>query len=251
MPLPDPLPTPASPQTEASAPLTDPSLIPRGRKKGKTGPQALRRLEQLLPMLELPVAADRGALLAQWGTDASTARLFLEVGFGNGHTLATLAARHPQDRFIGVEVFLGGVASLLLRIQQEGLVNIRIATQGIHAILAERIPPASLDRVLIHFPDPWPKRSHHKRRLIQTPFLHLLASRMTPSAQLSLATDWSHYAQWMLALLEGDEHFVNLGQPGQFAPEPPDWVETRFQRKAQAEGRPVFHLLYGLADPGK
>ena len=233
-------------QTKVLHPSSDPTLIPRGRKKGKIGPQALLRLEQLLPALTLPRLADRGALLTQWGADARTARLFLEIGFGNGHALATLAARHPQDRFIGVEVFLGGVTGLLLRIQQEGLSNIRIATQGIHAVLLEQIPLASLDRVHIHFPDPWPKRSHHKRRLIQSPFLHLLASRMTPAAQLSLATDWPHYAQWMLALLEGDGHFVSLGQAGQFAPEPLDWVETRFQRKAQAAGRPVFHLLYGL-----
>ncbi|MEO5339546.1 MAG: tRNA (guanosine(46)-N7)-methyltransferase TrmB [Magnetococcus sp. MYC-9] len=222
--------------------LSNPTLVPRGRKKGKTGPQAQRRLQQLLPALALPAAVDRDSLLSAWGADPQTARLWLEIGFGNGHTLATLAARHPQDRFLGVEVFLGGVAGLLLRTQQEGLSNIRISTRGVHTVLAESVPVACLDRVLIHFPDPWPKRSHHKRRLIQPEFLHLLATRMRPGSLLGLATDWSHYAQWMLAVLEQHADFEPVAKEGGFVPEPADWVETRFQRKALAAGRPVFHL---------
>lgn len=222
----------------------DPLRVPRGRKKGKMGPQATARVQQLLPALALAGGADRATLLSQWGADPLSARLVLEIGFGNGHALATLAARHPQDRFIGVEVFLGGVASLLLRIQEEGLTNIRLSTQGIHGVLAESIPPASLDRVLIHFPDPWPKRCHHKRRLIQRAFLDLLATRMRPGGRLGLATDWPHYAHWMRDVLEAHADFHRPAQPDPFDPEPDDWVETRFQRKAQEAGRVTFHLAY-------
>jgi tRNA (guanine-N7-)-methyltransferase len=233
---------------DCSSPLSafpDPTLVARGRKKGKMGPQASVRVAQGLPTLALPKATERAALLSQWGADPRSARLLLEIGFGNGHCLATLAARHPQDRFIGVEVFLGGVASLLLRVQQEELPNIRLSTQGIHGVLAESIPPASLDRVLIHFPDPWPKRCHHKRRLIQPPFLDLLATRMRPGSQLELATDWPHYAQWMHTVLAAHPDFARPGQPvDPFDPEPADWVETRFQRKAKEAGRATFHLIW-------
>ncbi|MBF0462793.1 MAG: tRNA (guanosine(46)-N7)-methyltransferase TrmB [Magnetococcales bacterium] len=240
-------PEPSSAALPANSP-DHPFLAPRGRKKGKTGPQATSRLAELLPTLALPQATNRSGLLEQWGADPATARLVLEIGFGNGHTLATLAARHPQDRFIGVEVFLGGVAGLLLRIQQESLTNIRISTQDVQVVLQEAIPPASLDQVLIHFPDPWPKRSHHKRRLVQPAFLDLLATRLRPKGQLRLATDWPHYAQWMLAVLEAHTAFARPGEPGSFDPEPTDWVTTRFQCKAQEAGRAVFHLAYTRMD---
>ncbi|MEO5350628.1 MAG: tRNA (guanosine(46)-N7)-methyltransferase TrmB [Magnetococcus sp. YQC-3] len=223
----------------------DPTLVARGRKKGKMGSQATLRVAHGLPTLALPKTTERAALLSQWGADPLSARLVLEIGFGNGHCLATLAARHPQDRFIGVEVFLGGVASLLLRVQEEALTNIRLSTQGIHIVLAEAIPPASLDQVLIHFPDPWPKRCHHKRRLIQPPFLDLLASRMRPAARLQLATDWPHYAQWMHTVLENHPDFTRPNRaPDPFDPEPAGWVKTRFQRKAEEAGHAIFHLIW-------
>ncbi|MBF0401627.1 MAG: tRNA (guanosine(46)-N7)-methyltransferase TrmB [Magnetococcales bacterium] len=229
-------------ETAVTPHVNQPALIPRGRKQGKTGPQAKERLTQLLPTITLSKAIDRAELLTQWGTPSHTARLVLEIGFGNGHALATLAARHPQDCFIGVEVFLGGVAGLLLRIQQGGLTNIRVATQSIHTVLLEQIPPASLDQVMIHFPDPWPKRCHHKRRLIQAPFLDLLASRMRPSASLSLATDWPHYAEWMAAVLAKHVDFDHPAGSTPFVSQPVDWVETRFQRKAQEAGRTIHYL---------
>ncbi|MBF0096045.1 MAG: tRNA (guanosine(46)-N7)-methyltransferase TrmB [Magnetococcales bacterium] len=222
--------------------LADSILIPRGRKVGKLGPHATVRLQEMLPGLAIPQAEDRGALLQQLGADPRHARLVLEVGFGNGEALAQRALRHPQDRFIGVEVFSGGVAALLLRVQQMQLTNLRIATQSIHEVLLQTIPLLSLDQVLIHFPDPWPKRGHHKRRLLQKPFLDLLAARMRPQAQLSLATDWPHYAEWMRALLAEHPAFARCVGDDCYDAEPEDWLETRFQRKARNEGRPTFHL---------
>ena len=132
----------------------------------------------------------------------------------------------------------------MLRVQEESLTNIRVSTQDIHLVLQESIPPASLDRVLIHFPDPWPKRSHHKRRLIQTEFLDLLATRMRPGSLLDLATDWPPYAEWMREVLREHAAFDRPGDPDDFDPEPDNWVATRFQRKAQEAGRPTFHLIY-------
>lgn len=235
-----------TPQEEASFNLCPhrPSFVPFGRKKGKLSDQALVRLETLLPHLNLPQAADRVTLLRQLGADPDTARLFLEIGFGNGQFLATLAARYVQDCFVGVEVFLEGVSGLVGRLQQMGLTNVWIVVKNVHEVLLGAIPPESLDRVIINFPDPWPKRSHHKRRLVQPDFLDLLATRMRPGSLLNLATDWSHYASWMLKVLEAHAAFRNRGTPGHFASEPTDWVETRFQCKAQEAGRPTFHLAY-------
>ncbi|MBF0183533.1 MAG: tRNA (guanosine(46)-N7)-methyltransferase TrmB [Magnetococcales bacterium] len=222
--------------------LADSLLTPRGRKTGKLGPQANVRLQNMLPTLTIPLAADRTTLLQQWGADPDRCRLVLEVGFGNGEALATRAARQPEDRFIGVEVFAGGVAALLLRIEQWQLSNIRLARQSIHEVLLQSIPLLSLDQVLIHFPDPWPKRSHHKRRLIQKPFLDLLAARLRPGGLLSLATDWPHYAEWMRSKLAAHPAFVRSSADEPCDPQPGDWIETRFQRKARAEGRAICYL---------
>ncbi len=222
--------------------LADSVLTPRGRKVGKLGAQASSRLQEMLPHLTIPQTEDRSSLLYSLAADPQSSRLILEIGFGNGEALAQRAIQHPQDRFIGVEVFSGGVAALLLRIQKAQINNIRIANQGIHEVLLYAIPLLSLDQVLIHFPDPWPKRGHHKRRLLQKPFLDLLAARMLPGSQLSLATDWPHYAEWMRQLLETHPAFYRTHDTHPFDPQPSDWLETRFQRKARAEGRDTFYL---------
>lgn len=219
-------------------------FIPFGRKKGKLGPRASQRLDVMLPGLDLPRATDRTSLLQQLQADPDQSRLCLEIGFGNGETLAYLATQQQQDRFIGVEVFLEGVAALLGRLQQQGLTNVRVMTKNVYVVLLETIPRDSLDRVILNFPDPWPKRSHHKRRLIQAQFLDMLATRMRPTATLNLATDWFPYAQWMGEVLEKHPAFQTLYPQDDFAPEPIDWVETRFQRKAQEAGRATFHLAY-------
>ena len=224
--------------------LCRPSFVPFGRKKGKLGPQAAERLKTLLPQLSPPQAPDRDTLLRQWDANPETSRLFLEIGFGNGQFLAAMAAQYAQDRFIGVEVFLEGVAGLLGRVQHAGLTNVCILTRSIHEVLVDAIPAESLDRVIINFPDPWPKRAHHKRRLIQSGFLDFLATRMRPGAALNLATDWPPYAQWMLDVLEVHPAFQNQDAPGRFIAAPVDWVETSFQRKALEAGRATFHLAY-------
>ena len=232
-------------QNQASdSKLHRPLFAPFGRKRGKLGAQAALRLETALPGLALPETTNRADLLRAYGADDAGSRLVLEIGFGNGQSLAALAAQHTRDCFIGVEVFLEGIAGLVGRLQQGGLTNVRIVPKAIHEVLSNRIPKESLDRVIINFPDPWPKKRHHKRRLVQADFLDLLASYMRPNAHLNLATDWSHYAYWMLEVLEKHRAFRNNDPRGGFSPEPNDWTETRFQHKAREAGRPTFHLSY-------
>ncbi|MBF0624416.1 MAG: tRNA (guanosine(46)-N7)-methyltransferase TrmB [Magnetococcales bacterium] len=208
-----------------------------GRKKGYLRPGETLWLEETLFRYELPPTADRAALAACWRRPP--ARLWLEVGFGNGDCLAHLAARHPGDGFIGVEVFLEGIAALVKKVERAGCDNVRVVRGHVHPVLRDRLPEGVLDRVIINFPDPWPKARHHKRRLIQTPFLDLLATRMVPGGELTLATDWVEYADWMAEVLGAHPAFQ-----GGAAPEPAEWVVTRFQEKGLRAGRPPRHFSF-------
>jgi tRNA (guanine-N7-)-methyltransferase len=198
-----------------------------------------------MPGLSLVDGDDRDKLLARFNQkNVDSAKLWLEIGFGNGEFLAHLAALHPQDSFIGVDVFLEGVSALLRRLERQGSVNVRVAVDNANIVMLEKIPLDSLDRVIINFPDPWPKKRHNKRRLIQKAFLDLLAPRMRRGALISLATDWAEYSEWMLDHLDSHKDFVNTVKAGSFAPQPQEWLTTRFQNKGQKAGRPARHLLF-------
>ncbi|MBF0155016.1 MAG: tRNA (guanine(46)-N(7))-methyltransferase TrmB, partial [Magnetococcales bacterium] len=140
---------------------------------------------------------------------------------------------------IGIEVFLEGIASLLRKLAANGQRNVRVVRGHAHPILRDLLPDASIDRVIINFPDPWPKKRHHKRRLIQTEFLDLLALKMRPQGRLTLATDWQEYAEWMAATISVHPAFVG----GPSAP-PEEWIVTRFQEKGHLAGRPTFYFSY-------
>ncbi|MBF0455134.1 MAG: tRNA (guanosine(46)-N7)-methyltransferase TrmB [Magnetococcales bacterium] len=215
-----------------------------GRKKGFLKPKDETHLKECLPALTLTGGVDRQQLLSAFGGVTESTRLWLEIGFGNGDFLAHLAALHPEDRFVGIDVFLEGVSALLRRLERQGSDNVRVVVDNANVVLMERIPPDSLDRVVINFPDPWRKKRHHKRRLIQPPFLDLLAERMRRDGLLSLATDWGEYSDWMLEHLQAHPAFENCMDGGGFAPQPDEWIETRFQSKGQKAGRPARHLLF-------
>ena len=152
-------------------------------------------------------------LLAKWGVSYQTSLLdlegtfgrradtILEIGFGMGETTEQIALSRPQDNFLGVEVFNAGVGSLLKRIEASSVGNVRIIQHDAVEVLRDMIAPDSLAGVHIYFPDPWPKLRHHKRRLVQSPFIQLLASRLKPGGYIHCATDWEHYAMQMLAVL--------------------------------------------------
>ncbi|MBF0140159.1 MAG: tRNA (guanosine(46)-N7)-methyltransferase TrmB [Magnetococcales bacterium] len=215
-----------------------------GRKKGilKRGESDWLpgRLQQLQPTWDV----SRDEILHRWGANPETSRLWLEIGFGNGETLTHLASHYPEDRFIGVDVFLEGISALLRRMERCNLANIALESGNIVELLATKNIVGLFDRVMINFPDPWPKKRHHKRRLIQKEFLHLLATAMRTGGILTLATDWSEYGEWMLDHLETHLSFSNVYGPRQAAPEPSFWLPTRFQQKGEAAGRPILHIAY-------
>src|SRR5690606_14333180 len=145
-------------------------------------------------------------LAAAFGRSAPT---ILEIGFGMGETTQQIAQARPGDNFLGVEVFNAGVGALLKRIHEHELDNIRIIQPDAVEVLRDMIAPGSLAGAHIYFPDPWPKKRHHKRRLIQPAFIELLVSRLAPGAYIHCATDWEHYAQQMLDVLSADPKLSN------------------------------------------
>jgi tRNA (guanine-N7-)-methyltransferase len=166
----------------------------------------------------------------------------LEIGFGMGETTAAIAQQHPERDFLGVEVHTPGVGSLLKRIAELHLKNVRVIQHDAVEVLRHMIAPAALDGVHIFFPDPWPKKRHHKRRLIQPPFVTLLASRMKPGACVHTCTDWEEYAQQMLQVLSADRALENTASG--YADRPDTRPETKFERRGLELGHHVWDLVF-------
>jgi tRNA (guanine-N7-)-methyltransferase len=186
-------------------------------------------------------ADDSGRLDLRRVFGARASSIWVEIGFGGGEHLANLAERHPAIGFIGCEVFENGIAKLLALIRRNHIENIRIFTDDARLLIAA-LPPASVDRAFILFPDPWPKRRHEGRRFISRETLDALARVMTGGAELRLATDDRVLLSWMLERVTDHPAFEWLARrPCDWRERPPDWPPTRYQEKSQAAGhRPVF-----------
>jgi tRNA (guanine-N7-)-methyltransferase len=198
-----------------------------------------RRLkEELLPRLTVTLP-EVGTFDPRSLFPAAT--VWLEIGFGAGEHLAAQAERHPDIGVIGSEVFVDGVARLVGEIARRELCNVRLFTEDARLLLAA-LPAASLNRVFVLFPDPWPKRRHHKRRLIAPATLDQLAFAMEDRAELRLATDDRGYLVWMLEHLTAHPDFGWLvRRPADWRERPEDWPATRYEEKARAAGRsPAF-----------
>lgn len=178
-----------------------------------------------------------------FGRDASKT---LEIGFGNGDTLLSAATLHPERDFLGIEVHRAGVGKLLHEAARSHLGNLKLICHDAVEVLAHHLDGRCLDEVWILFPDPWHKSRHHKRRLIQSPFVELLAARMRTGALLHLATDWEPYAHYMLEVMSASPRFRNLAIAGSHGYVPrPEWRPlTRFERRGQRLGHGVWDLSF-------
>lgn len=176
------------------------------------------------------------------------APLVLEIGFGDGESLVAMALAHPEFDYLGIEVHRPGIGHLLLRVMELGLTNVRVVCADAVEVLERQIPDQCLDRVQIFFPDPWPKSRHHKRRLIQAPFVSLLARKLKPNGQLHVATDCEPYARTILDLLNHAPELVNLSAGRGFAPRPIHRPSTKFERRGQHLGYGVWDLLFAKVD---
>jgi len=173
------------------------------------------------------------------------APVILEIGSGMGESTAALAAAAPDVDHLAVEVYQPGLGQLLMRIQERGLTNLRLLRADAVMVLREHIAPGSLAGIRIYFPDPWPKRRHHKRRLVQPEFVALATSRLAAGATLHLATDWAHYADQMRAVCDAEPSLSPDRPVGEsWTPRPPWRPLTKFEQRAVQEGRAVRDLIY-------
>jgi len=172
------------------------------------------------------------------------ADVILEVGFGNGESTWQMAQREADKNFIGVEVHEPGVGHLLMALEEHGISNIRIACEDAVTFIRHRIAPASLAGVRIYFADPWPKKRHHKRRLIQADFVSLLARCMARDGILHLATDWQPYADHILEVMQSSPDFVNLSVDGDYCEQPGWRPSTKYEERGKRLGHQVRDFLY-------
>ncbi len=224
----------SSPPTPPQRPIR--SYVVRA---GRMGSGQVRALAELGPRYVLPYRAAPLDVAQVFGRGAP---LVLEIGFGMGQATAQIAALEPATDFLGIEVHPPGVGALLQRIDEGGLGNLRLIQHDAVAVLEHMIAPASLAAVHVFFPDPWHKTKHHKRRLIQPPFVALLASRLQPGGRLHCATDWQPYAEQMLDVLSAEPALVN-SQPG-FAPRPDYRPLTKFEQRGLQLGHGVWDLVF-------
>ncbi len=210
------------------------------RREGHFTPAQKRALAELLPQLGIDPAGPVLDLDALFGRVAPRV---LEIGFGSGDALAQIAAEQPEQDFIGIEVHRPGVGRLLNLVAAQNPGNVRVVCGDAVTFLEQRLPAASLDRINIWFPDPWPKKRHHKRRMIQPEFVALLATRLRAGGLLHLATDWQDYAGHMLKVLNSEPAFRNTAEKD-YVPRPGQRPLTRFEQRGRRKGHGVWDLLF-------
>ncbi len=211
------------------------------RREGRLTASQQRALEQLWPLFSLPQDDTMLDLNTIFERDAPKV---LEIGFGNGTTLAEMAKNQTDHDFIGVEVHRPGVGQLLRLIEQYALTNLRVECGDAVELLKTRIADNSLDKVQIFFPDPWHKKRHNKRRIIQPAFVELLAKKLKPGGQLHLATDWQDYAEHMLDVLNNTPLFINASKDKSYIARPAYRPLTKFEQRGHQLGHGVWDLLF-------
>lgn len=208
-------------------------------RQGRVSNAQQRCYDEGMPRFGIPYAPAPLDLAAVFGRAAPR---FLEIGCGMGETTARIAAAHPGNDYLGIEVHTPGVGSLLKEIATRGLANLRVIQHDAVEVVRDMIPADSLAGIHVYFPDPWPKKRHHKRRLVQPPFVHELALRLAPGGYLHCATDWEEYAQQMLEVLSAEPLLANTADG--FAPRPEWRPQTKFEARGLRLGHGVWDVLF-------
>jgi tRNA (guanine-N7-)-methyltransferase len=209
-------------------------------RAGRTTVAQERALTELWPAygIDSRDALDIGAIFGR------SAPCCLEIGFGAGEVIGHLAETHSERDYLGIEVHQSGVGRLLLRAEHGGLRNLRVICDDAVDVLSERIADDTFDEVLVFFPDPWHKKRHHKRRLIDAAFAALLAAKLRTGGTLRLATDWQDYAQQMLAVCNATAGLVNQSPDATYVARPQFRPPTRFERRGERLGHGVWDLAF-------
>jgi tRNA (guanine-N7-)-methyltransferase len=219
--------------------LTHPPIRSYVLRQGRFSPAQQRAHAELMPRLGIAFRAQPLDFKALFGREAP---VVVEIGSGMGETTARIAAENPESDYVAIEVHAPGVGSLLRRVDEEGLTNVRVVQHDAFEVLRDMVPAGSLAGIHVFFPDPWPKKRHHKRRLVQPAFAELAASRLARGGRLHVATDWQEYADQILAVLSAVPGLTNTAAG--FAPRPAWRPETKFEQRGRRLGHGVWDVLF-------
>ncbi|MBA2709977.1 MAG: tRNA (guanosine(46)-N7)-methyltransferase TrmB [Tatlockia sp.] len=210
-------------------------------RAGRISNRQQQALEQYLKEYELSLDEKAWDLNAIFGRVADT---IVEIGFGMGSSLLEMAKNQPELNFIGIEVHRAGIGSLVADLRDNEITNVRIVTEDAVAVFKQQLVDQSLAGVQIFFPDPWHKKRHHKRRLIQPEFINLIGRRLKEGGFIHCATDWQEYAVHIKTVLEGESSFVNKQIEGGYSPRPETRPLTKFEQRGQRLGHGVWDLIF-------
>ncbi|GGI86314.1 tRNA (guanosine(46)-N7)-methyltransferase TrmB [Legionella impletisoli] len=214
------------------------SYVLRAGRVSKRQQHALDLWTQQYELSADPIPWDLNQL---FGREADT---IVEIGFGMGSSLFAMAKAQPQTNFIGIEVHRAGVGSLVADLHEHELGNVRIASFDAVEVMNNNLPDNALKGIQIFFPDPWPKKRHHKRRLIQSDFISLLVKKLKSGGFIHCATDWQDYAEHMLSVFESESHLRNADSNGNYSPRPESRPLTKFEQRGQRLGHGVWDLIF-------
>lgn len=211
------------------------------RREGRITPAQQSALDNLWPKYGVEFSSRLIRLNELYNRDAPTS---IDIGFGNGISTMHIACLQPDWNHLGIEVHRSGVGQLLNQLEANFVTNVKVITADAVDVLEQMIGDRVIDRFLIFFPDPWPKKRHHKRRLIQPDFVKLLAQKLKPRGIVHLATDWQPYAQWMQEVFENDDDFSNSAGRFNYSTQPGYRPTTKFETRGKNLGHGVFDLIY-------
>jgi tRNA (guanine-N7-)-methyltransferase len=219
--------------------VTHPPIRSYVLRQGRFSRGQQRAYAELLPRLGVPYRPEPLNFREIFGRDAP---VVVEIGSGMGETTARIALENPATDYLAIEVHAPGVGSLLKQVEESGVTNLRVVQHDAVEVLRDMVPEASLGAIHVFFPDPWPKKRHHKRRLIQPAFVALAATRLAAGGCLHVATDWQEYADHVLAVLSQTPGLRNTAQD--FAPRPATRPETKFERRGIRLGHGVWDIVF-------
>jgi tRNA (guanine-N7-)-methyltransferase len=211
------------------------------RREGRLTPGQQRAMDELFPKFGIKEGDEQLDLDTLFGRSAPR---ILEIGFGNGESLAEIARNHPENDYLGIEVHRPGVGHLLQRIEEQGLSNLPVMSEDAVEIMEKQIPDASLYALYLFFPDPWHKKRHHKRRQVQPAWAQLVRRKLKVGGLLHMATDWENYAEHMLEVLNAAEGFNNTSTTNDYVPKPDYRPETKFERRGLRLGHGGWDLVF-------
>lgn len=211
------------------------------RREGRMTPGQASAYQSMMPLYGFEYQKKRLDLAELFGNDNPVS---LEIGFGMGASLAEQAKRYPNRNFIGIEVHRPGVGSLLVRMKEHQLSNIRVISHDAVEVLEDMLADDCLELLQLFFPDPWHKKKHHKRRILNAPFSQLVRSKIKPDGHFHMATDWQNYAEQMLEVMTESPGWANCSESNDYIPQPENRPITKFQKRGEGLGHGVWDLMF-------